>query len=130
MSTALKRKLAVLERAVTPKADFPPAVLMLFEPGPEATAEERRTFAEQMAAGRTSDALVIVIAPLRSLVRQMMEGGFTYVGTEAEAMLLAAANQPGAEPGKSKLQEALEQREGKVMTPELAQELFPGSRWR
>ena len=126
MSATIRRKLAALERAVTPKPERP--AVMLFEPGPEATEEDRQRYREQIEAGSVVGALVVVVR--QGSVRREHERGCVFVGSEAEAMILIAANQPGDEPGQTRLGEVFDQLTGVIMTPELARQRYPeGHRW-
>lgn len=123
MSATIRRKLAALERAVTPEPAQ--SMLVLAEPGPEATDEDRRRYQEQIAAGRAAGSLVILICPLGPRRREHEGRGCKIVGSEAEAAMLIAANQRGEEPGQSRLREILDQRAGVILTPELVKQLYP-----
>jgi len=126
MSATIRRKLAALERAVTPKPERP--AVMLFEPGPEATEEDRQRYREQIEAGSVVGALVVVVR--QGSVRREHERGCVFVGSEAEAMILIAANQPGDEPGQTRLTEIIEKRAGAIVTPEFVRQRYPeGHRW-
>ena len=79
-------------------------------------------------AGKAAGALVVVVR--QGYCRREHERGCVFVGSEAEAMILIAANQPGDEPGQTRLGEVFDQLTGVIMTPELARQRYPeGHRW-